>query len=471
MIRLYTPHSSTYAVHFMTNNNSSSFQTSFQNTCDSFDIVMSSLSAFEIVFLLDVLVVCAYACPFLLVKFYKYLTKSEIHREIDKINDLLKNTTLEKRSKPNQRLATAFGIDNAFTTFDQGYHDACTRKIEATLERKNNPGSRSQLAQKASIRIQEYVKEYKVTERSMPLVKLIQVLVLNTVVSVFFPKESEINIGHAEKITSLINSLWYNSKNPIKLALAKYSPAHSGIAWGRAELHCLLRYVFQDALRNISRFDPIPPRDNPLNVLLPAYMGLFRVVLRCFLEVRFRRHPKDDQDRKTWKELFQTFIQNPDDDTWYATGEAGISVQMIIAETVRLYPPTRRIYMQQDNKRRVDAVDIETVHRVGDVWGADPQRFDPSRWIKGHGKVLDVSKTKEYIPFGSKGASISRCPSRRRGGPRLIAVLVGVLLHEIDQDWALEPEKETDALWTVYPLRSGRDAYESVMLRNIAKDD
>jgi hypothetical protein len=53
----------------------------------------------------------------------------------------------------------------------------------------------------------------------------------------------------------------------------------------------------------------------------------------------------------------------------------------------------------------------------------------------------------------------------------LIAVLVGVLLHEIDQDWALEPEKETDALWTVYPLRSGRDAYESVMLRNIAKDD
>jgi hypothetical protein len=432
---------------------------------------MSSLSAFEIIFLLDILVVCACACPFLLVKFYKYLTKPELHHKIKKIDELLETTTLEKRSKPNQRLVTAFGIDNVFTTFDQKYHDELRRKIEDSLEMNNNPYSRMQLAQIASVRIQEYVQEYKVKETPMPLVKLIQVLVFKTVVSIFFPNEGEINIGHAERITSLMNSLWYDSKNPIKLALAKYSPAHSGIAWERAELHCLLRYVFQDALRNIPRFDPIPPRDNPLNVLLPAYMGLFRVVLRCFLEVGFKRHPNDDQDQKMWKELFQMFIQNPDDDTWYATNEAGISLQMIIAETLRLYPPTRRIYMQQDNKRRVDAVDIETLHRVGDIWGAGPLRFDPSRWIKEHGKVLDISKTKEYMPFGSKGASISRCPSRRRGGPKLIAVLVGALLHEIGQDWALEPERESDALWTVYPLKSGRDAYESLMLGNVANDD
>jgi len=432
---------------------------------------MSALLAFEIVFLLDVLVVCACSCPFLLVKFYKRLTKPKIHCEINDINDLLDTSTLEKRSKPNQRLVIAFGIDNAFTTFDQGYHDEFKKTIEGTLEMNDDPDSRTQLAQRASFRIQEYVKEYKVAEMPMPLVKLIQVLVFQTVVAIFFPNEREINIGHAERITSLMNSLWYGSKNPIKLALAKYSPAHSGITWDRAELHWLLRYVFQDALRNIPRFNPIPPRDNPLNVLLPAYMGLFRVVLRCFLEVRFKRHPKDEQDQKMWKELFHTFVQNPDDGTWYATNEAGISVQMIIAETLRLYPPTRRIYMQQGNKRRIDAVDIETVHRIGHVWGADPLRFDPSRWIKDHGKVLDVSKTKEYIPFGSKGASISRCPSRRRGGPKLIAVLVGVLLHEIDQEWALAPEKDSDALWTVYPLRSGLDAYENLMLRNTAKDD
>jgi hypothetical protein len=432
---------------------------------------MSTLSAFKIVLLLDVLVACACACLFLLVKFYKYLKKPELHHEIDKINDLLDTTTLEKRSKPNQRLVTAFGIDNAFTTFDQKYHDEFKRKIEAILEKNNKPDSRSQLAQKASVLIQEHVKEYQVSKRSMPFVKLTQALVFNTVVAIFFPNERGVDIGHAERITSLMSSLWYDSKNPIKLALAKYSPAHSGMAWERAELHRLLRYVFQDALRNIPRFDPIPPRDNPLNVLLPAYMGLFRVVLRCFLEVRFKRHPKSDQDRRMWRELFQAFIQNPDDDTWYTTNKGDVSVQMIIAETLRLYPPTRRIYMQQGNKRRVDAVDIETVHRVGDVWGTDPLGFDPSRWIKNHGKVLDVSKTKEYMPFGSKGASISRCPSRRRGGPKLIAVLVGALLHEIDQDWTLAPEKESDALWTVYPLRSGRDAYESLMLGNIATDD
>jgi hypothetical protein len=417
--------------------------------------------------LLDLLVVWAYACPFLLIKFYKYLTKPEIHHEIDKINDLLKTTTLVKRSKPNQRLVTAFGIDNAFTTFDKEYHAELKRKIEDTLEKKNNPDSRSQLAQKASVRIQEYVKEYKITETSMPLVKLIQVLVFKTVVSIFFPNEREINIGHAERITSLMNSLWHDSKNPIKLALAKYSSAHSGITWERAEIHSLLRDVFQDALHNIPRFDPIPPRDNPLNVLLPAYMGLFRVVLRCFLEVRFR-HSLDNHPRwQMCKGPFQTFINNPDNNAWNVPNEEGISVQMIIAETLRLYPPTRRIYMQQDNNWRVDAVDIETLHRVGDIWGTYPLRFDPSRWIKEDGRGLDVGNTREYMPFGSKGASISRCPSRIRGGPKLIAVIVGALLQEIDENWYLELEKGDDVLWQVLPLRSGRDAYESLTLRNI----
>jgi hypothetical protein len=427
---------------------------------------MPALSAFKIAFFLDILVAGACACPFLLVKFYKYLTRPEIHHEIDKINDLLKNATLGKRSKPNYRLVTAFGIDNAFTTFDQGYHDEFKRKIEAILEKNNNPDSRNQLAQKASFLIQEYIKERQVAKRSMPLVKLIQVHVFKTVVAIFFPNEREIDIEHAERITSLMNSLWYDSKNPIKLALAKYSPGHSSIAWERAELHRLLRYVFQDALRNIPRFDPIPPRDNPLNVLLPGYMGLFRVVLRCFLEVRFR-HSLDNRPRwQMCKGLFQKFNNKPDDNAWNAPNEAGISVQMIIAETLRLYPPTRRIYMQQENKWRVDAVDIETLHRVGDIWGPYPLRFDPTRWIKEDGKVLDVVDTKEYMPFGSKGALISRCPSRRRGGPKLIAVIVGALLQEIDDNWHLELEKGDDVLWQVPPLRSGRDAYESLTLRS-----
>jgi cytochrome P450 len=105
--------------------------------------------------------------------------------------------------------------------------------------------------------------------------------------------------------------------------------------------------------------------------------------------------------------LFQNLINIPDDPTCCATNDAGISVQMIIAETLRLYPPTRRIYMEQDDQR-VDAIDIETLHRVGGVWGADPLKFDPVRWVKKDGKGLDVSETEEYMPFGSKGASISR---------------------------------------------------------------
>jgi hypothetical protein len=49
----------------------------------------------------------------------------------------------------------------------------------------------------------------------------------------------------------------------------------------------------------------------------------------------------------------------------------------------------------------------------------------------------------------------------------LIAVIVGALLQEIDENWYLELEKGDDVLWQVLPLRSGRDAYESLTLRNI----
>jgi hypothetical protein len=54
----------------------------------------------------------------------------------------------------------------------------------------------------------------------------------------------------------------------------------------------------------------------------------------------------------------------------------------------------------------------------------------------------------------------------------LIAILVGVLLQEIDEDWDLAPVKtEEDALSNGKPLRSSRNTYESLILRNTATSD
>jgi hypothetical protein len=205
---------------------------------------------------------------------YKSLRKPKLYHKIDKINYLLETATLAKRSKLDQRLVTAFGIDNAFTTFDKKYHNEFTRRIENNLKNKDNLDDRIQLARKASVHIQEYIQEYEDMKTPMPLVKLIQVLVFKTVVTIFFSNEEEIIIKFAEKITSLISSVWYDSKSPAKIAENNYSLTLSSITRDRQEFHGLIKDVCQDALWHMRMSDPIPTRDNPLNVLLPAYMGI-----------------------------------------------------------------------------------------------------------------------------------------------------------------------------------------------------
>lgn len=73
-------------------------------------------------------------------------------------------------------------------------------------------------------------------------------------------------------IAKSINSIWIDSKRS-----AKVIPFED-----RHELHHALR-----AIR--TNLDPMKPRENPLNWLLPSYESLWRVVVRSFIEIKFAR--------------------------------------------------------------------------------------------------------------------------------------------------------------------------------------
>jgi hypothetical protein len=377
-----------------------------------------------------------------------------LYKDVGKCHKLLATTTLAKRAATNGRLVIAFGIENGFTTINEAVHHRFRAEIKNALALKNTDETRTELAEIVSASVRKTLRESSDTRKCVPLVNVVRIAVFRTVLAKFFPGVPLMSDEDILFLTTKMNTLWYDSKSPLKIFLAKHFESHSSITHDKQELHQKLKEVFP-ALKVSAQ---IEPSDNPLNVLLPAFMGLFRVVLRCLLEVRFR---SSQNNLAAYSKLFHTFLQNPNR-RWYEE-EDGVSVQQIIAETLRLYPPTRRIYMQQETG--IVAVDIEQLHRTGHVWGENPLKFDPKRWKR---EGLDVVNTSEYIPFGGKvgkPARISRCPSRIRGGPKLIAVIVGALLAVLDEDCCLLPtEKKEDDISGEEPLRVGRDAYETLLL-------
>jgi hypothetical protein len=374
--------------------------------------------------------------------------------DVNKCHELLSSTNLKKRAALNQRLVIAFGIENGFTTTSEEVHHRFRKEIKISLERNNNDSTRKDLIELISISVQAFLRKCTDANQEIPLVNVVRIAIFRTVLAIFFPDVPQISDEDVIFITSKMNSLWWDSKSPWKIFLARYFTRHSSIIQDREHLHQKLKEIFP----SLPDPGPIKPNKNPLNILLPAFIGVFRVVLRCILEVRFRSTP---QNRFEYANLFQQFVQNPNK-RWYEE-EKGTSVQQIIAETLRLYPPTRRIYTQRGN--RVIAVDIEQLHRTGKVWGKKPLEWDPKRWKR---VGLDVGSTVEYIPFGGKverPAEISRCPSRVRGGPKLIAIIVGVLFGVLGEDWKLMENGEgKDEGLGEGPLEGGKDAYEALML-------
>ncbi|KAE9369843.1 hypothetical protein N431DRAFT_414166 [Stipitochalara longipes BDJ] len=363
--------------------------------------------------------------------------------DVTKCHELLSTTTLKKRAALNQRLVVAFGIENGFTTANEEIHSRFSSEIAATLERNNNDPARKSLGDLVSHSVQDFLQRSVEIHQSILLINLVRIAVFRTVLALFFPEVTRLSNEDIMFITAKMNSLWQDSKSPWKIFQAKYFPSQNCITRDKNQLHQRLTVVFPSLRDNNS----IEPSQNPLNILLPACMGLFRVVLNCLLEVRFRSSRTNFLE---YTHLFQQFLDEPN--ARWPVEENDISVQQIIAETLRLYPPTRRIYTKREEG--VVAVDIEQVHRTGEVWGENPLEFDPKRWKR---EGLDTIRTVEYFPFGGKigsPAKISRCPSRTRGGPKLIAVIVGSLLRVLGDEWHLLKDGEAQINRDFVPVPS-----------------
>ncbi|KAF2493832.1 hypothetical protein BU16DRAFT_619053 [Lophium mytilinum] len=341
---------------------------------------------------------------------------------------------LTSRAVPNQRLTVAFGIDNAFTTTSIEKRKSFKDQSISILHRPSLNSGWEKLHFGLRIMIRDAL-----IDKSILLVPLVQSLTLRITLGVLFDLDPvQIPIGVAEELASDINDIWLASK------------CGSIPIWRtQTRTHMLLRTL-------ISSRNPLDAAENPMNFILPAYETLWRVVLRCFIEIAYRG-PR--ANRTIWRQAIHESLSTNKDES---IALAKVSADNIAREALRLYPPTRRVYRYESNLNtglpEVVAADIEACQRNETEWGADAKTFNPDRWT-----TID-DPAKRLLAFGD---SPFRCPAYNDFGFRMIILLTGALSEGVGEDWELQSDSGDELPEWGTPLCSARKAYSQVRLQDM----
>ncbi|KAJ9319432.1 hypothetical protein DTO271D3_201 [Paecilomyces variotii] len=234
----------------------------------------------------------------------------------------------QSRAISSSGIASGFGVSNPFTTTDE----AQARKFVNKARRSMKTAKLEELSEMARKDIQSFLANDP--ENGVSLASLVQIVTLSMALRVFIKDgiaSTNLDQSRLLIISNFINKIWIDSKFPERRIV--YREYH--------ELH--------DALRAICpRLDPLDPRENPLNWLLPSFESLWRIALRTFIEVKF----STGRIRPEWGRALTKFARNPTKEQLEELfqsqsahqAQTEISVQEIVNEALRLYPPTRHIY-------------------------------------------------------------------------------------------------------------------------------
>jgi hypothetical protein len=343
-------------------------------------------------------------------------------------------SVLESRARANKRLVDTFGVNNAFTTKENRRHNDYKSEVGTLLKPD-------------WIVVARTAREQASSHHSWNLVCLVQSFVLKITIYVFFGRDpSKLDDNSVSFVAAEINRLWADSKVPRR-----------AVQWKQqCKLHEALHRLVPDC-------DPLDPQRNAMNLILPAFETMWRVVLRCFVEVGYR----GAVEKEEWIGALKAYLEDPSPLSDQACKEnlTVAIVRSLVSETLRLYPPTRHVHRHYESANGTSTLaiaDIEGLHRDLDIWGIDADVFKPSRW---QSVSVDSRQWKAWMPFG---ASPLTCPAKSDFGPRMIGILVAALVAAFcDEAYELLEEGlhgDMDIAEFVGPLRCERDSYEKLFL-------
>ncbi|KAI1514782.1 hypothetical protein KJE20_13250 [Pyrenophora tritici-repentis] len=422
----------------------------------------------------------------------------------------------QARADPNQSLKEVFGIDNIFTNktdkkkpFIEKVEKIMWEAMKANSFRDD--GDWRDLRNQAIVFFDEYMKECD-TEL-INLAELTQFIVIKQSLWYLFEsaqealETSKTQFNDVKFIGRRINELWIQSK----MTEAELDGAKPPIWSDEKDLHAALRRVTiskktfdmpgmfpedvtDDKPGDTTTLDPTKPTENPMNLLLPAYETMWRVVMRCFLEIKHRGAP----NRSDWTAILRGYLEDLGDpnckpnDAFHKSSATASSVRPveIVKETLRLYPPTRRVHRMYYDEQV--AANIEECHRFDILGGQDPLTFRPERWQNictaqrqdfydkaalsasiqtdwlNYRTAKDTLKNEEaklgYMPFAHYCAADH--PKTKEFASKMIALVVAVLCNGLKDEWELVDP--TSLPLTGVPLDSDRAAYEGLKLKRKA---
>ncbi|CAG8570906.1 5142_t:CDS:2 [Diversispora eburnea] len=327
-----------------------------------------------------------------------------------------KNTDVISRAIPNQRLKNAFGISNPFTNPDEGYRNEFRNAIIKTIKIEDEKWTEF-----VNITLDTINRKKFHQPTSIELIPWIQKITLNVVL--------QIGRKHLQNTTS------------------QYSQPISGFTKPTIE-----------------------ELQSPLNIILPAYETMWRVLLYAILEIKVRKilnqklqeklkkkeKSEISTDNKDLDSSIEQFLKNPSHTTLKNN-----PLHFIVKETLRLYPATRHIHRKIDDDKYT--IDLETIHRDPKSW-KNPLLFNPERF-KNH--VSISSKVNPFIPF-SMGKM--KCIAADKFAPTLAAILIASVISSIEIMDIIDNKDEGIIDYNPdIPFKNDRKAFEKTLFTVISR--
>lgn len=176
---------------------------------------------------------------------------------------------LRLRAGPNQRLVRAFGIDNSFTTTDKTLHKKFAKSATDAIDLVKDKGW-SQLgfgAEKILNSCIFYLEQKSPSQAGLPLATLMRITCFGVMIHLFFGVEaSKMDQALVEIATEAIHKLWISSKDEDATPSAD----------DKKRLEAALAKLIDADVTDLGD-------GGALNLIIPAYETLWRVVMLTFV--------------------------------------------------------------------------------------------------------------------------------------------------------------------------------------------